>query len=69
MFNYAEQSFESPALDLTYHLAPWDEPFFQGATAGISGIHVKMELEAAGAFEIFRVRAKPRQVGQLPAAS
>ena len=54
MFNYAEQSFESPALDLTYHLAPWDEPFFQGATAGISGIHVKMELEAAGAYEIFR---------------
>jgi GNAT superfamily N-acetyltransferase len=54
MFNYIEQRYETPALDLTYHLAPWDEPFFQGATAAISGIHVKAELEAASAFEIFR---------------
>ena len=54
MFNYVEERYESSALDLTYHLAPWDEPFLQGSAAAISAIRVKTELEAADAFEIFR---------------
>jgi RimJ/RimL family protein N-acetyltransferase len=54
MFNYAEERYESPALHLTYHLAPWDEPFLHGPAAAISAIRVRTELEAAGAFEIFR---------------
>ena len=29
MFSYVEERTESSALDLTYHLAPWDEPIFQ----------------------------------------
>jgi RimJ/RimL family protein N-acetyltransferase len=54
MYNYAEEKYESPALHLTYHLAPWDEPFLQGPTAAISAIRVRTESEAAAAFEIFR---------------
>jgi RimJ/RimL family protein N-acetyltransferase len=54
MFNYVEERYESSALDLTYHLAPWDEPFLQGAAAAITAIRVGMELEATGTFEIFR---------------
>jgi hypothetical protein len=50
----AEERYESPALHLTYHLAPWDEPFLQGPTAAISAIRVRTELGAAAAFEIFR---------------
>jgi ribosomal protein S18 acetylase RimI-like enzyme len=54
MFDYVEERLESPALELTYHLTPWDEPVFPGPTAAISSIRVKRELESADAFEIFR---------------
>lgn len=54
MFNYVEERRESPALDLTYHLAPWDEPFLQGPAAAISEIRVRAGSEAADAFETFR---------------
>jgi GNAT superfamily N-acetyltransferase len=54
LFDYVEERTESPGLDLTYHLAPWDEPIFGGNTAVIASIHVEMEREAAPAFEVFR---------------
>ena len=54
MFNYVEERYESPSLDLIYHLAPWDEPFLQGPAAAISAIRVRTELEAAAPFEVFR---------------
>ena len=40
LFSFREERFESPALELSYHLAPWDEPVFQGRTAAISAISV-----------------------------
>jgi hypothetical protein len=52
--SYTEERTEGPALDLTYHFAPWDEPVFHGKTAAISSIHIRMEPEAASAFEVFR---------------
>ena len=54
MFDYVEVRTESSALDMTYHLAPWDEPIFGGNTAVIASIHVRMETEAATEFEVFR---------------
>ena len=54
MFNYVEERSESTALSLTYHLTPWDEPIFEGNTAAIASIHVRVEKEAAPAFESFR---------------
>ena len=39
---------------MTYHLAPWDEPIFGGNTAVIASIHVRIETEAATAFEVFQ---------------
>ena len=54
MFDYVEVRTESSALDLTYHLAPWDEPILGGSTAVIASIHVRVEREAAPAFEVFR---------------
>ena len=54
LFSYVEERTESPALDLSYHLAPWDEPVFHGNTAVIASIHVRMEREAAATFEVFR---------------
>jgi GNAT superfamily N-acetyltransferase len=54
LFSYIEERTETSALDLTYHLAPWDKPIFEGNTAVISSIHVRTEGEAAPAFEAFR---------------
>lgn len=54
MFSYAEERSESPALDLTYHLAPWDQPIFQANTAAISSIRVGMATDAAQPFATFR---------------
>lgn len=54
MFKYVEVRTESSALDLTYHLAPWDEPIFGGNTAVIASIHVQKEAEAAQTFEVFQ---------------
>jgi GNAT superfamily N-acetyltransferase len=54
LFSYVEERTESSALDLTYHLAPWDEPVFHGNTAIIASIHVRIEEEAAAAFEVFQ---------------
>ena len=38
MFNYVEERYETSALGLTDHFAPWDEPFLQGSAAAISAI-------------------------------
>jgi GNAT superfamily N-acetyltransferase len=54
LFDFVELRTENPALDLTYHLAPWDEPIFGGNTAVIASIHVRIEKETAPAFEPFR---------------
>ena len=54
MFKYIEERSESTALSITYHLTPWDEPIFRGNTAAITSIHVRVEKEAAPAFESFR---------------
>jgi RimJ/RimL family protein N-acetyltransferase len=53
MFSYVEERSESPALDLTYHLAPWDRPIFHANTAAISSIRLRADKEADPAFEIF----------------
>ncbi len=53
-FSFQEERFESPALELRYHLAPWDEPVFQGRTAAISGISVRSMAGAGAAFDAFR---------------
>jgi GNAT superfamily N-acetyltransferase len=54
LFSFIELQSSSPALDLSYYLAPWDRPFFPGNTATISSIQVRAEADAAGAFEVFR---------------
>ena len=54
MFSYVEEQLRLPALEMSYHLAPWDEPAFQGNTAVITSIHVRMAEEAADSFEAFR---------------
>jgi GNAT superfamily N-acetyltransferase len=54
LFDFVEVRTESPALDLTYHLAPWDEPIFGGNTAVIASIQVRIENEAVSAFEPFQ---------------
>ncbi len=54
LFNYVEERTESLALDLTYHLTPWDESVFHGNTAAIASIHVRIEREAEAPFEVFR---------------
>jgi RimJ/RimL family protein N-acetyltransferase len=54
LFSFVEERTESPALDLSYHLAPWDEPVFHGKTAVIASIHVQMEKEAEAPFGVFQ---------------
>jgi RimJ/RimL family protein N-acetyltransferase len=54
LFRYKEEHAESSALDLTYHLAPWDEPIFEGNTAVLSSIQLRNESEAAPTYEVFR---------------
>jgi len=53
LFSSVEEQIRSPAIALTYHLAPWDRPVFQANTAAISSISVRT-AEAANAFESFR---------------
>jgi hypothetical protein len=55
LFSYVEERTENLALEMTYHLAPWDEPVFHGNTASIASIQVRMEKEAPAAFEEFRI--------------
>ena len=54
VFEFTEERTESDALDLVYHLTPWDEPAVAGATAAISHIELKAEADAVDAFFQFR---------------
>jgi hypothetical protein len=54
VFSYVEERSETPALDLTYHLTPWDEPVFRGNTAAISTIRLGAEADASRDFGAFR---------------
>jgi hypothetical protein len=54
MFSYVEERIESPALDLTYHLTPWDRPVLHGEAAAISDIRLRDEIEANLTFGEFR---------------
>ncbi len=53
MFEYQEERYSTSALDLTYHLAPWDRPFFPGNTATITAIKLCDPVAAADAFAAF----------------
>ena len=53
LFSIVEERFDSPALDLSYYLAPWDRPIFPGNTAAISRILIRNEAAAAGASRPF----------------
>jgi GNAT superfamily N-acetyltransferase len=53
LFEFVEERTETPALDLGYHLTPWDEPAMACATAAIS--HIELKAEAADHdFQSFR---------------
>jgi hypothetical protein len=54
LFSYVEERSESPALDLAYHLTPWDRPAFRTNTAAISSIRLRAEAGAARTFGAFR---------------
>jgi ribosomal protein S18 acetylase RimI-like enzyme len=54
MFDYVEERLESAALDLTYHLTPWDEAVFGAPTAAISSMKLKRQSEAGDAYAPFR---------------
>ena len=62
MFSYTEERSESPALDLSYHLAPWDRPIFQANTAAISSIRLQPDADATPAFGVFRTWCKRNDV-------
>ena len=53
VFEFVEERTETPALDLGYHLTPWDEPAMECATAAISHIELKAET-AENDFRSFR---------------
>jgi ribosomal protein S18 acetylase RimI-like enzyme len=54
VFSYVEERIESLALDLVYHLTPWDEPALGAASAAIARIDLKAEANAANSFGPFR---------------
>ena len=69
LFEFVEERTESPALDLAYHLTPWDEPAMACATAAISHIELKAEAAAERLSLVPRLVRRPRsEVGQLPFA-
>ena len=53
MFSFVEERFDSPALDLTYYLAPWDVRYSRAILPPFFDL-VRTELAAAAAFETFR---------------
>jgi GNAT superfamily N-acetyltransferase len=54
MFYYDVQSLTTHALELQYHLAPWDIPILGANVATISSIQVHMEVAAGHHFAAFR---------------
>ena len=70
MFEFVEERTESPALDLAYHLTPWDEPAMACATAAISHIELKAEAARRRLSPVSRLVRRPRgETGQLPFSS
>jgi GNAT superfamily N-acetyltransferase len=62
LFDYQEERYSTPALDLAYHLAPWDRPFFPGNTAAITAITLRDPPAAAVALTAFRHWCEVNQV-------
>jgi L-amino acid N-acyltransferase YncA len=62
LFSYIEERSVSPALDLTYHLAPWDQPIFEANTAVISSICLRTDIADARSFDAFRDWCKRNEV-------
>lgn len=54
MFEYVIERIDTPALAIGYHLAPWDEPAFDGRTAVIAELALRRPEGAAKAFAPFR---------------
>jgi RimJ/RimL family protein N-acetyltransferase len=54
LFSYVEEHSQSTALDLVYHLAPWDQPIFHANTAVISSIRLLSGEGDTSAFGTFR---------------
>lgn len=54
MFEIREQSIETSALSLRYHLNPWDEPSVGAPVATISGIEIRNDRRAGEEFAAFR---------------
>jgi RimJ/RimL family protein N-acetyltransferase len=54
MFEVVETQIDDAALHLSFHLNPWDEPFFHGKVAAISAIRLKDANAAVKPFERFR---------------
>jgi RimJ/RimL family protein N-acetyltransferase len=54
LFSYVEEHSQSTALDLVYHLAPWDQSLFQANTAAISSIRLRPGEGDTSAFTVFR---------------
>jgi len=54
MFDIVETQINDAALHLSFHLAPWDEPFFHGRVAAISAIRLQDADAAVQPFGRFR---------------
>jgi ribosomal protein S18 acetylase RimI-like enzyme len=62
LFEYQEERYSTSALDLAYHLPPWDRPFFPGNTAAITAITLRDPVAAADAFTAFRLWCEVNEV-------
>jgi hypothetical protein len=62
LFSYIEERSVSPALDLTYHLAPWDQPIFEANTGVISSICLRTDIADARSIDAFRDWCKRNEV-------
>lgn len=66
MSSSVEERLESPALDLTFHLAPWDRPAFPCNTATISSIRLAgsdTDDDGSRVFDAFRSWCADHDVG------
>jgi hypothetical protein len=69
VFEFVEERIESPALDLAYHLTPWDEPALACATATISHIDLRGAGGRSRPSIVPRLVRRPRgETGKLPFA-
>src|SRR5262245_43830215 len=54
MFSYREERLTTDALELRYHLTPWDAPILGANVAAISSIEIHEEAAARRDFAGFR---------------